>query len=156
MKTKRILFSLLTVSALAQASYFHPSLNEELKYNTQQIAHYKQAIKKLQKRNEVLKKDKAKNPTLYQEKALFENTKKSYIQRIKLNGSKPEAINFIVKDHRISLSMNVKTEHKEDSNYFFSSRYFSQSFVIPKDVKEDKIKHEVQGDYFTIIMPKDS
>ena len=87
-------------------------------------------------------------------KELYEVTKDSYVYRIKLNGAKADKISFTIKNHYLSIEMNIKTEEKTDSSYYASSRYFSQMYSIPKNVDESKIKHEVDGDYFVITMPK--
>ena len=60
----------------------------------------------------------------------------------------------MVKDNIVSVSMDMKREEKNNNGYFYSSQYFSTSYAIPLDVKQEKIKHKVEGDYFTIIMPK--
>ena len=72
----------------------------------------------------------------------------------KLNGAEANKISFTIKDHYLSIEMNIKNEEKTDSSYYASSRYFSQVYSIPKNVDESKIKHEVDGDYFVILMPK--
>ena len=157
MKKHIILSSVVAVvlsGALQGFGLFEPDLNEQVEYNTQKIKQYEQTIKELKKQNEYLKKEKAKHPQLYVKKPLYEETKKAYIFRVKLNGAKPDAVDFTVKDNEVFVSMNVKTEQKSDTGYYFSSRHFSQGYSIPKDVKQDKIKHSVEGDYFTITMPK--
>ena len=106
------------------------------------------------KKNAYLKRERAKHPELYVKKPLFEETKNAYIQRIKLNGAKTDALNFTIKNNRIFISMNIKSEEKGKDAYFYSSRSFAQTFFIPDNVKQDKIKHDIDGDYFTISMPK--
>jgi len=97
---------------------------------------------------------KAKNPKLYEKKPLYEETKEAYIHRIKLNGAEAKNINFTIKDHVLSIDMNIKVEHKDKNSYYASSKYFFQSYSIPSNVEESKIKNLVDGDYFVIIMPK--
>jgi hypothetical protein len=60
----------------------------------------------------------------------------------------------MIKDGMVSLKMDMKREEKSNSGYFYSSQQFSSSYSIPKDVQQNKIEHRVDGDYFTIIMPK--
>ena len=91
---------------------------------------------------------------MYVKKDLYEETKEAYIHRIKLNGAEANKISFTIKNHYLSIEMNIKTEEKTDSSYYSSSRYFSQVYSIPKNVEESKVRHEVDGDYFVIIMPK--
>jgi len=141
-------------SSLFGATNIIPNLNQELAHNSVLIKEYKQALAELEKRNEFLKKEKAKNPKLYEIKPLFEETKKAYINRVKLNGAEAKNINFTIKDHTVTLEMQMKTERKDKNGYYSSSQYFFQSYPVPKDVDEEKIKHSVEGDYFVITMPK--
>ena len=80
--------------------------------------------------------------------------KDRYIYRIKLNGAKADALNFMIKDGVVSVKMDMKKEEKNENGYFYSSRQFSSSYTIPENVQQEKIEHKVEGDYFTIIMPK--
>lgn len=146
--------SLLLGASLQAFSLFDIDLDKKLEYNKARIAEYKSAIKKLEDENKYIKDNKAKHPELYVKKPLYEDKKDKYIYRIKLNGSKADKLNFMVKDDVVSVNMDMKREEKSDSGYFYSSQYFSTSYSIPKDVKQDKIKHSVEGDYFTITMPK--
>jgi HSP20 family molecular chaperone IbpA len=155
--TKKLLISMLLAASATSpllAFGFHPDIQDEISYNEKQIKEYEKAISSLKKKNEYLKKERAKHPELYVKKPLFEETKKAYIQRIKLNGAKTDALNFTIKNNRIFISMNIKSENKEKDAYFYSSRSFAQTFFIPDNVQQDKIKHEIDGDYFTITMPK--
>ncbi len=157
MFNKLVTTTLMTVTALQlslSASTVIPHLNEELVHNQVLIKEYKEAVKELEKRNAFLKAEKSKNPKLYEVKPLFEETKDAYINRVKLNGAEAKNINFTIKDHVVTLEMQMKTEHKDKNGYFSSSQYFFQSYPVPKDVKEEKIDHSVDGDYFVITMPK--
>jgi len=157
MLKKLLATTLITVTALQlslAASTVIPHLNEELVHNQALIKEYKEALKELEKRNAFLKAEKKKNPKLYEVKPLFEETKDAYINRVKLNGAEAKNINFTIKDHVVTLEMQMKTEHKDKNGYFSSSQYFFQSYPVPKDVKEEKIDHSVDGDYFVITMPK--
>ncbi len=157
MLSKKFLISSALVGALSTSMFafgFTLDLNEELERNTKLIEEYKSSIKNLEERNKVLLEKKAKNPKLYEKKALYEDTKDAYIHRIKLNGSEAKNISFTIKDHYLSVEMNIKTEQKDGKNYYASSKYFFQSYNIPSDVDESKIKHEVDGDYFVVVMPK--
>jgi HSP20 family molecular chaperone IbpA len=136
------------------ASDYVSNLNEELLYNKNLIKESKAIIKKLEKRNKYLLGLKKKNPNLYISKPLYENTKENYIYRIKLEGAKAKNLNFTIKNHKIFLEMNLKTEKNDKNGYYLSSQNFYQEFSIPSDVKESKIKNRVDGDYFEIIMPK--
>ncbi len=149
--------SLLTLILTSSASAFglHSlDIDSEIQYNDKRIKEYQKAVKQLQKKNQYLKSEKAKNPQLYIKKPLYEVKKDKYIYRIKLNGAKTEALNFVIKNDMVSISMNIKNEQKDSQSYFFSSRYFSSSYQIPKDVNQEKIKHHIDGDYFVIEMPK--
>ena len=54
----------------------------------------------------------------------------------------------------MSVKMDMKKEEKNENGYFYSSQEFSSSYSIPENVQQNKIEHKVEGDYFTIIMPK--
>ncbi len=156
---KKTLLSGLVASLVFTTSSFSfgdfiLDLNDELQANQELIKEYKARITKLEKRNKYLLAQKAKNPKLYEKKPLYEETKNSYIYRVKLNGAQAKNVSFTIKDHILSIEMNIKTEHKDKNSYYASSRYFFQSYSIPKGVDEEKISHKVEGDYFTIIMPK--
>ena len=148
------MFLSTALSSQLLAFGFHPDIQDEISYNKKQIKEYEKAITSLKKKNEYLIKEQAKHPELYVKKPLFEETKTAYIQRIKLNGAKTDALNFTIKNNRIFISMNIKSENKEKGAYFYSSRSFAQTFFIPENVQQDKIKHVIDGDYFTITMPK--
>jgi HSP20 family molecular chaperone IbpA len=148
------LITFITMIFAVVASAYIPNLNEELQRNTELIKQYKEGIKSLEERNKLLKAEKAKNPKLYEEKPSFEDTKDAYIYRIKLGGAEAKNVNMTIKDHYLSIEMNIKVEEKTQNAYYASSRYFFQSYAIPKNVKEDEIKHSVEGDYFVITMPK--
>lgn len=157
MLNKKLLVSTVVTSILSTSIFafgFTLDLNDELERNTKLIEEYKSSIKNLEQRNKVLLEKKEKNPKLYEKKALYEDTKDAYIHRIKLNGSEAKNISFTIKEHYLSIEMNIKTEQKDGKNYYASSKYFFQSYNIPLDVDESKIKHEVDGDYFVVIMPK--
>ena len=158
MLQKPLLLSVITSITLSTSIYafggFTLNLNDELKRNNVLIKEYKDGIKSLEERNKFLLEKKAKNPKLYEKKALYEETKDAYIHRVKLNGAQANKINFTIKNHHLSIEMNIKSEEKTDKSYYASSRYFSQVYSIPKDVDESKIKHEVNGDYFVVVMPK--
>ncbi len=131
-----------------------PNLDQELAHNKVLVTEYKAAIERLEKRNHYLVEQKKKNPKLYETKPLYEETKNAYIHRIKLNGAEAKNISFTIKDHTVSLEMNIKTERTDKDNYYASSQYFYQAYKIPENVKENKIDHSVDGDYFVITMPK--
>ncbi len=149
-----VLSSVLVSSSLFSFSDFVPSLNYELKHNDSIIKEYQKRISQLQKRNDYLKSLKAKNPKLYEEKPLYEETKDAYIYRIKLNGAEAKNINFMIKHHMVSIDMNIKTTRDENGEYFYSSKSFFEQYTIPKNVDETKITHSIDGDYFVIKMPK--
>ena len=158
MLQKPLLVSAIASLTLSTSIYafggFTLNLNDELKQNNILIKKYKDGIKSLEKRNKFLLEKKAKNPKLYIKKALYEETKDAYIHRVKLNGAQANKISFTIRDHYLSIEMNIKNEEKSDKSYYASSRYFSQTYSIPQNVDESKIKHEVDGDYFVIVMPK--
>jgi len=152
---KKLTFiGILTATSLFASAAIIPNLNEELVHNKALIKEYKEALTNLEKRNNYLTEQKAKNPKLYEVKPLFEETKKAYIHRVKLNGAEAKNINFTIKDHMVTLEMQMKTERQDKNGYFSSSQYFFQSYSIPQNVNEEKIKHSVDGDYFVITMPK--
>ncbi len=146
--------TLLTPMALFGAVQIVPNLNQELVHNKLLVKEYKQELSDLQKRNTFLEEQKAKHPKLYEVKPLYEETKHAYINRVKLNGAAAKNLNFTIKDHMVTLEMQMKTERKDKSGFYSSSQYFYQSYPVPKDVNEEKIKHSVDGDYFVITMPK--
>jgi len=145
---------LLFGASLEAFSLFNVDINQEIERNKQLIKKYEESIEKLKEQNKYMLKEKAKNPQLYVKKPLYEDLKDKYIYRIKLNGAKADALNFMVKDNVASVKMDMKREEKNENGYFYSSQQFSSSYSIPKNVKQDKIEHKVDGDYFTIIMPK--
>jgi len=152
---KQLLVSSFLISAtLVNASDYVPHLNSELQRNERIIQEYEKAIKQLKERNVFLKEQKKKNPKLYETKALFEETKKAYIQRVKLSGAQAKNIDFKIENHRLSLGMNIKITKDDKDAYYHSSRSFYQEYTIPKDVEESKITHSIDGDYFVITMPK--
>ncbi len=133
---------------------FDIDINEKINYNKTMIQKYENAIAKLKKENTYLQKEKSEHPELFEKKPLFENLKDKYIYRIKLNGAKAENLNLMIKDNIVSVTMDMRSEQKNDNSYYYNSQYFSTSYSIADDVKQDKITHKVEGDYFTIIMPK--
>ena len=146
--------SLLLGASLEAFSLFNIDINQEIEQNEQLIKRYEKSIKKLKEQNKYMLEEKAKNPQLYVKKPLYEDLKDKYIYRIKLNGAKADALNFMVKDGVVSVKMDMKKEEKNENGYFYSSQQFSSSYTIPKNVQQNKIEHKVEGDYFTIIMPK--
>ena len=146
--------SLLLGASLEAFSLFNIDINQEIEQNKQLIKRYEKSIKKLKEQNKYMLEEKAKNPQLYVKKPLYEDLKDKYIYRIKLNGAKADALNFMVKDGVVSVKMDMKKEEKNENGYFYSSQQFSSSYTIPKNVQQNKIEHKVEGDYFTIIMPK--
>lgn len=146
--------SLLLGASLEAFSLFSVDINQEIQQNKRLIQRYEEGIKKLKERNRYMLEEKAKNPQLYVKKPLYEDLEDEYIYRIKLNGAKADALNFMVKDNVVSVKMDMKKEEKNENGYFYSSQQFSSSYSIPKNVKQNKIEHKVEGDYFTIIMPK--
>jgi len=154
MSRKLLVTSLLTCASLFASSTYVPNLNAELQHNTKLIKEYKQGIQQLIERNKFLKKQKKKNPKLYENKALFQETKKAYIQRIKLNGAEAQNLNFKIQNHIITLQMNMKTTRNDKNGYYQSTQSFYQEYSIPKDVQESKITNYKDGDYFVIKMPK--
>ena len=151
---KKVLISTLLLQFSLFASGVIPHLNEELVHNQVLIKEYKAALKELEARNKFLKEEKKKNPKLYEVKPLFEETKNAYIHRVKLNGAEAKNLNFTIKEHKVTLEMQMKSERKDKNGYYSSSQYFFQTYPVPTDVKEEKIKHSVDGDYFVITMPK--
>jgi HSP20 family molecular chaperone IbpA len=154
MLKKLFVTSLFVGGTLLSASNYVPHLNSELQRNERIIFEYEKAIKQLKERNKFLKEQKQKSPKLYEEKALFEETKKAYIQRVKLEGAEAKNINFKIEKHRISLQMNIKITKDDEDGFYQSSRSFYQEYSIPKDVDESKITNYIDGDYFVIKMPK--
>jgi hypothetical protein len=148
------LTSIVLAGSLHAFGLFDIDINQKIKHNNQIISEYKAAISKPEKQNQKMQNEISKNPQLYVKKHLYENTKDMYIYRIKLNGAKADALNFLIKDHIASVKMDMKHEEKSDNGYFYSSQYFSTSYQIPQDVQEDKIRHKIDGDYFVIEMPK--
>ncbi len=146
--------SLLLGASLEAFSLFSVDINQEIQQNKRLIERYEKSIKKLKEQNKYMLEEKAKNPQLYVKKPLYEDLKDKYIYRIKLNGAKADALNFMVKDNIASVKMDMKKEEKNENGYFYSSQQFSSSYTIPKNVQQNKIEHKVEGDYFTIIMPK--
>ena len=146
--------SVLFTTSLGAFSFFNIDINQEIKQNKQLIKEYEESIKRLKKQNKYMAEEKAKNPQLYVVKPLYEDLEDKYIYRIKLNGAKADALSFVVKDSVMSIKMDMKKEEKSENGYFYSSQQFSSSYSIPKNVKQDKIEHKIEGDYFTIIMPK--
>jgi len=146
--------SLLLGASLEAFSLFNVDINQEIEQNKHLIEKYEKSIKKLKELNKYMLEEKAKNPQLYVKKPLYEELKDKYIYRIKLNGAKTNALNFMVKDNIVSVKMDMKKEEKNENGYFYSSQQFSSSYTIPKNVQQNKIEHKVEGDYFTIIMPK--
>ena len=144
----------VTATSLFASPTIIPNLNEELVHNKVLIKEYKEALSNLEKRNSYLEAEKNKNPKFYEVKPLFEETKSAYINRVKLNGAEAKNINFTIKDHIVTLEMQMKTERKEKNGYYSSSQYFFQSYPVPSNVDEEKIKHSADGDYFVITMPK--
>ncbi|MBU0721176.1 Hsp20/alpha crystallin family protein [bacterium] len=145
---------LLVALPLQAFEMFDIDINKRIDRNKALIQQYKEAVSKLEKENKYMLDQKAKHPELYVKKPLFENLKDKYIYRIKLNGAKSEALNFMIKDNIVTLSMNMKREEKNDYGYFYNSQYFSSSYAIAEDVQQEKITHKIEGDYFTIEMPK--
>ena len=152
--TTSLLAGLLLSSSVQAFGLFHGDINQQIEYNQQRVKEYQKAIKQLEKEIKYLKTEKAKNPELYVKKPLFEDLKDRYLYRIKLNGAKMDALNFVIKDNSISISMNIKNEQKDSQGYFFSSRHFARSFTIPANVDQEKITNRMDGDYFLIEMPK--
>jgi HSP20 family molecular chaperone IbpA len=146
--------SLLLGASLEAFSLFSVDINQEIQQNKRLIERYEKSIIKLKEQNKYMLEEKEKNPQLYVKKPLYEELEDKYIYRIKLNGAKADALNFMVKDNIASVKMDMKKEEKNENGYFYSSQQFSSSYTIPKDVQQNKIEHKVEGDYFTIIMPK--
>ena len=146
--------TLLIASPLSAFSEYIPNLNSKIDYNSKLIDEHKAYIIKLEKRNDYLNNIKLKNPKLYIKKPLYENTKEAYIYRVKLDGAKAKNLSFTIRDHIASIEMYLKVERKDSSGYYSSSQNFYQEFSIPKDVVEENITNEIDGDYFEIMMPK--
>ncbi len=148
------LFLSLVTSALLVANSYVPHLNSELKRNERIIQEYEKAIEQLKERNAFLVEQKKKNPKLYEEKALFEETKQAYIQRVKLDGADAKNIDFKIEKGSLTLQMSMQITRNDKDGYYQSSRSFFQKYPIPKDVDQSKITHKQEGDYFVITMPK--
>ena len=148
------LTALVLAGSLHAFGLFDVDIDQKIAHNKQVIKEYKAVIEKLEKQNQYMLDEKAKHPELYVKKPLYENLKDKYIYRIKLDGAKADALNFMIKDSIASVEMNMKREEKSEHGYYFNSQYFSTSYHIPDDVKQDKITHKIDGDYFEIIMPK--
>lgn len=152
---KKILLTSVVIGAtLYGAPTYVPHLNSEVQRNDRIIQEYEKAIKQLKERNIFLIEQKKKNPKLYESKALFEETKDAYIQRVKLEGAEAKNIDFKIENHMLSLQMSIKITKDDKDGYYQSSRSFFQEYAIPKDVDESKISNYVEGDYFVIKMPK--
>ncbi len=148
------IIGVLLVSSLEAFSLFDIDITKRVQHNNKLIEKYENVIDKLKAENKYILEEKAKNPHLYIKKKLFEELDDKYIYRIKLNGSKADSLNFIIEDDVVSVNMNMERQVKSDGRYFYSSQYFSNSYKVPLDVAQDKIEHKIEGDYFTIIMPK--
>jgi len=153
-----ILYSVIATfavtSSLEAFGLLNVDVNKEIDRNNALIKQYEKSISNLKKENKYMMEQKSKHPELFVKKPLFEDLKDKYLYRIKLNGAKADALNFMVKDDMLTISMDMKQEEKSDEGYFYNSRYFSTSYTVPKDVVQDKITHKVEGDYFTVEMPK--
>lgn len=149
-----IAFTLILTMSLEAFGLFDVDINKRIDRNNALIKKYENAIKKLKEENKYMLDERSKHPELYVKKPLFENLKDKYIYRIKLNGAKADALNFLIKDNVVTISMDMKREEKSDYGYFYNSQYFSTSYSIASDVEQDKITHKVEGDYFTVEMPK--
>lgn len=149
-----LLMALVFAGSIQAFEIFNIDIDKRIDRNNALIKQYEQSISKLKKENKSILEKKSKNPELYVKKPLYEDLKDKYIYRIKLNGAKADSLNFMIKDDVVSLNMNMKMEEKNEHGYFYNSHYFSTSYSIPSDVKQDKISHKVDGDYFTILMPK--
>ena len=127
---------------------------ETKKNNLNEIKYLQNKIDKLVEENLKIDEIIKKNPKLYEIKKLSEETKNDYFYRYKLDGSKPYNINFKIENNKIYVKMDLKEEKKTKNSYFFNSRSYSEVFTIPKNVEQDKIKYFIDGDYFTIKLPK--
>jgi HSP20 family molecular chaperone IbpA len=152
--SKSVIAVLIAGSALNAFGLFEMDIDGKIQSNKSLIKEYEERIKYLKDENKYLNDEKAKNPSLYIKKPLYEDLKDKYIYRVKLNGAKTDKLNFIIKDNIVSIDMNMKSEQKDKSGYFYSSKYFSNSFSVPSGVEQEKIMHKIDGDYFEIIMPK--
>lgn len=148
------LTSLLLSGHLYAFGLFDIDINQKIKNNEYSIAQYEDAIKTLKNENKTLLDELNKHPELYVKKPLYEDLQDKYIHRIKLNGAKADKLNFTIKDNMISIVMNMQSENKSDSGYYYNSQYFQTAYTIPNDVAQDKISHSVDGDYFVVEMPK--
>ncbi len=148
-----MLAGLIGIPVFAGSGYVY-NLNNQIKNNIQLIRQYENAIAHLKKRNQFLLQQKKSHPLLYKELPAFSTTKKAYIYRIKLNGAKPQNINFKINNGMLSLSMDMQQKQKSKNSFFESSQYFYQSFTLPKNINIDGITHNIIGDYFVIVIPK--
>ena len=146
--------SLALSSVVSASDVFIPNLNTELSHNKLLVKEYKERIAALEKRDKFLTELKNKNPKLYEEKPLFEETKDAYIYRIKLNGAEAKNINFKIEHHMASIEMSMKITRNDKNEYYESSSSFYQEYAIPKNVDESKIDHYIDGDYYVTKMPK--
>lgn len=144
---------LMSISSFAGNSYIY-NINDQIQNNQQLIKQYEEAIARLKQRNHFLLQQKNAHPLLYKSLPAFSNTKTAYIYRIKLNGAKPQHINFKIQDNMLSLSMDMQTKHAGKNSFFESSQYFYQSFTLPKHIDVQDITHKIVGDYFVITIPK--
>lgn len=151
---KTVITSLLASFVMLHGGTYIPHLSSELERNKRMIVEYERAIEQLKERNRFLEEQKQKNPKLYDEKALYEETKDAYIQRVKLAGAEPKNIDFKIEKGVLSLHMSMKITRNDENGYYESSRLFFQEYTIPKDVEDSKITHKIEGDYFVITMPK--
>ncbi len=148
-----MLVGLITIPVFAGNGYVY-NLNNQIQNNIQLIRQYEDAVARLKKRNEFLLQQKKSHPLLYKELPAFSATKKAYIYRIMLNGAKPQNINFKINNGMLSLSMDMQQKQKSQNSFFESSRYFYQSFTLPKNINIEGITHKIVGDYFVITIPK--
>ena len=127
---------------------------KEIKNIESLIIEYKNKIKRLKDRNVKIDKKIAENPKKYEIKKLEEENDKEYIYRIKLNGAEVKNLNMKIQNNYITISMEQKTEKKDNGHYFMSSSSFLKTFQIPQNVEQSKITNDIDGDYFIIKMPK--
>lgn len=155
---KFVLLSAVSALVLSSSIYayglFDIDIDEKLKHNNAMIKKYEKRIQALKDENKYINDEKAKNPALYVKKPLYENLDDKYIYRIKLNGASTDKLNFMIKNNMVSIMMDMKSEEKSERGYFYNSRHFSTAYSIPKDVAQDKITHQTEGDYFVVEMPK--
>jgi HSP20 family molecular chaperone IbpA len=127
---------------------------EKIKIYENKIKLIKEDIDKIKNRNIEIDKEIAKNPKLYEVKKLYEETDDEYIHRIKLNGFKMSNLNFKIKNNHIIVEMEETIEKNDKDGYSLDSKSINQVFTIPKEVIQRNIKHFIDGDYFTIVLPK--